>query len=533
MTITRLCNPKLVFSRNPKVSRNIYCDSCEKDCIPKDSEYDWFMLVDIIQDHCEGKNASKSATKLLCAQFIRYFAKKAQNADPWDDQPISFPKDIELKGIWSLVNDSPVQHPKDPEGEIPKELQPCGYFMHYKRLQDSQYNIGNNVQTRHTARTFPKSISANTIVRNAHRLSYEEQKNNFLQTVNDADLVLNSVKGKTGGQFEFKTKDGLSYNGVSFITEKPITINPGIHYEQWICSGGEVKCNRTLVAESQYFVAFKQDMKLGVSVWPLVHSDMAVISSVGMFVSMIFYILRNITIYGSLTKLDAFSKKVSQLIFGNNESPRYKNTFVALKMPFAMDGMKSFTKEEAEDYKRMLTYQTPEEKNKDDNTCIAIRRFPASNIVEPIYKVVGGKISVCYDPLWTINDIGTSFNNVYKGFVQMSIEPVVHLQNITCRIQFGGGVIKPLNTNYGSLGGEMPLDDSNDDLKALAADLIQEEELKSRLTTGEESGLSDGTFVNKSENDISEQDDDDDDDGPPPAKKTKSEEEDEEDEDAV
>lgn len=67
-----------------------------------------------------------------------------------------------------------------------------------------------------------------------------------LTRVNDADLILNSVKGKAGGQFEFKTKDGLSYNGLSLITEKLITIHPGTHYEQWICSGGEVKCNQTL-----------------------------------------------------------------------------------------------------------------------------------------------------------------------------------------------------------------------------------------------------------------------------------------------
>lgn len=63
------------------------------------------------------------------------------------------------------------------------------------------------------------------------------------------------------------------------------------------------------VAETKYFAAFKQDMKLGISVWPLVHSDIAVISSVGIFVSMIMYILRNITIYSSLTKLDSFFEK--------------------------------------------------------------------------------------------------------------------------------------------------------------------------------------------------------------------------------
>lgn len=132
MTIARLCDPKLLFTRNPKVDRNIYCDACEKECIPNNPEYDWFMLVDIIQDHYEGKNASKSATKLLSAQFIHYFAKEAQNLDPWDTEPLELPKDVEVKGIWSLVNDPPVHPPKDPEGEIPNEMKPCGYFMHYK-----------------------------------------------------------------------------------------------------------------------------------------------------------------------------------------------------------------------------------------------------------------------------------------------------------------------------------------------------------------------------------------------------------------
>uniref|UniRef100_A0A0K8R4M6 Putative upheld n=1 Tax=Ixodes ricinus TaxID=34613 RepID=A0A0K8R4M6_IXORI len=60
----------------------------------------------------------------------------------------------------------------------------------------------------------------------------------------------------------------------------------------------------------------------------------------------------------------------------------------------------------------------------------------------------------------------------------MSIEPVVHLQRVTCRLQFGSGIIKPLNTSHGMLGGEVQIDETDEDLKALAEVILQKEEKK-------------------------------------------------------
>lgn len=462
MTIAHLCNPQLVFVKNKQALAKTPCGvMASHKCLPSDiNQLDWFLLANLVDTHSQ-----ENHTKVLCAQFIRYLILKRDNRPLDDRNPVPIPKEVDdTQGVWLYVNETPLEATKEPTGVIPPEMSEASYTTHYKILQNSQYIIGCKQQLRNTPKAFPKSVAVSKIIQGGVRKSPEEQRESFIENMCDMQLQMVTTKNKTT-RLEYKLSNGQSATSISFITDNVVTVNRGIHYECWLT--GEQKCVRNLKNPSKHFAICKADMKLGVDIWPLLHSDMAVTAAIGSFASYFMFVLKNIGTKGSglsditsMYPFGSFSKKLSHYIFGNNESMVYKNKFIPMKMPYVFDNFSSLSEEQREDYTRLMEqYRTQEYVSRGSNYCSAVRTFYPNNIVEPVIE----DMKLTYKPLWNLDDIGKNLSKVYKGFLQISIEPVFHMKTFTCRLQFVTGILKPVDADLGRLDAEIPVDEIEDE----------------------------------------------------------------------
>lgn len=521
MTIGHLCDPDLVFTRNVKAVPKTSCAlDADHACLPEDPlQYDWFLFADLVNDHAQDKH-----TKDLCARFIRYLALKKEGRPLDNTDPVTLPADVDAKkhGVWRLVNENPLEPSKEPCGNVPLEMRQESHKTHYKFLQNAQYAIGCKQQLRQTPKAFPKTVAVTKIVKDGRRLEYAEQKKSFLDVMSSMKLEMVSTKNKTS-RLEFKLANGQSATGVSFITDQEVTVAPGLHYEFWVSA--DRKCVRTLENDGPHFAVFKQNMKLGVDVWPLLNSEMAVTAAIGLFASFFSYVLRNVGVKDSpfeeiatMYPFHAFSEKIRHYIFGNPQSPQYKNKFIPIKMSYAFDNLSNMTAEQREDYARLARkHRSEEDVKRGSEYCSAIRNFCPNNVVEPHVN----NRTLSYKPLWSLTDIGKNRNSVYKGFMQISMEPIYQVKTFTCRIHFATAILKPIDVDFGRLDADIDLDElEEDEFKTLMLENIKspststDAESKEKLFSDDEDEEGASTSPN---NKLSE-DEEDDEEAPSPKK---------------